>query len=49
VEAVFEGADSAVETLVAWCRSGPPGSRVTDLSLRDESPTGEFDRFVVDR
>lgn len=49
VEAVFEGDPAAVEALVAWCRSGPPGSRVTDVARDDETPTGEFDLFDVRR
>lgn len=47
VEAIFEGEDDAVEALVTWCRSGPPGSRVTGVSVSSEPPTGEFDRFSV--
>lgn len=49
VEAVFEGEDDAVEALVSWCRSGPPGSRVTEVTVEPESPTGEFDGFSVRR
>jgi acylphosphatase len=41
VEAVFEGAPTAVDDLVAWCRSGPRGAAVTGLESFDESPIGE--------
>jgi acylphosphatase len=41
VEVVVEGAASAVEEAVAWCRAGPPGARVTDVETRREAPTGE--------
>jgi acylphosphatase len=41
VEAVFEGAPAAVETLVAWCRVGPPRAVVTAVTVTDETPAGE--------
>jgi acylphosphatase len=41
VEAVFEGPRDAVEEMVAWCREGPPGAWVRDVSVvRDEPPEG---------
>lgn len=40
VEAVFEGAASAVDELVAHCRVGPPGARVDRIDVVDESPAG---------
>ena len=49
VEAVFEGPDEAVESVVSWCRSGPPGSRVETVERRDEAPTGEFAKFDIER
>ena len=41
VEAVFEGDDELVESMVDWCRHGPRGSRVDDLEVSWEQPTGE--------
>jgi acylphosphatase len=41
VEAVFEGAPDAVDTLVAWCRRGPAGARVDDVTVEAEEPSGE--------
>jgi acylphosphatase len=41
VEAVFEGMPEAVESLVAWCRRGPSGARVEDVSVEMEAPCGE--------
>ncbi|GEK23227.1 acylphosphatase [Cellulomonas xylanilytica] len=40
VEAVAEGADEAVDALVAWCRSGPAGAQVTGVDVTDEAPEG---------
>jgi acylphosphatase len=40
VEAVFEGPRSAVDALVAFCRSGPRGASVADVSVHDEQPAG---------
>jgi acylphosphatase len=33
VEAVFEGEDEQVESMVDWCRRGPPGARVDDVEV----------------
>jgi acylphosphatase len=41
VEAVFEGEPERVDTLVAWCRRGPGGSRVDDVTVELEAPNGE--------
>ena len=41
VEAVFEGEPSAVEALVAFCRTGPPDARVDDVTVVDEPPQGD--------
>ncbi|HZJ27047.1 MAG TPA: acylphosphatase [Acidimicrobiia bacterium] len=41
VEAVFEGPPAAVDSLVEWCRSGPPRAQVEGVALRYESPIGE--------
>jgi acylphosphatase len=41
VEAAFEGADERVESMVEWCRHGPPGARVEEVEVSWEQPTGE--------
>jgi acylphosphatase len=41
VEAVFEGDDEAVESMVEWSRRGPWGARVDDVDVSWEEPTGE--------
>ena len=38
VEALIEGAPEAVRALAAWCRTGPPGARVSDVVETAEPP-----------
>jgi acylphosphatase len=40
VEAVFEGNESAVGQMLAWCRTGPPRAVVMDVEVVDENPEG---------
>jgi acylphosphatase len=40
VEAVFEGPEDAVETMVEWCGRGPRGAEVTDVEAVAEDPEG---------
>jgi len=46
VEAVFEGAEAAVDRLVELCRSGPGHADVERLDVDDEAPEG-LDGFRV--
>ena len=48
VEAEFEGDDASVDSIVDWCRAGPPTARVDGMEVRDEPLTGER-TFVVTR
>ena len=41
VEAEAEGAPEAVQAFVAWCHSGPPAARVTEVQVSAVSPTGQ--------
>jgi acylphosphatase len=41
VEAVFEGEPDRVDSMVEWCRRGPPGSAVVAVDTHDETPVGE--------
>jgi acylphosphatase len=41
VEAVFEGDEARVRSMVEWCRRGPSGARVDDVEVEYEEPTGE--------
>jgi acylphosphatase len=41
VEAVFEGDRGRVESMVEWCRRGPPLADVDDVRVEWEEPSGE--------
>jgi acylphosphatase len=47
VEAVIEGKADKVNAVVAWCRKGPSFSRVEDVEVHEETPTGEFKNFDI--
>ena len=40
VEAVFEGAADAVDSMVAFARHGPRGAQVERVDVADEEPEG---------
>jgi acylphosphatase len=40
VEAVFEGEEAALEGMLAWCRTGPPGARVDEVEAVRGPATG---------
>jgi acylphosphatase len=41
VEAVFEGDEERVRSMVDWCGRGPSGAKVDDVEVEPEDPTGE--------
>jgi len=45
VEAVVDGAQEAIDAMVAWARRGPPSALVTDVQI-SEVP-GSFERFEM--
>jgi acylphosphatase len=47
VEALFEGAEEAVEKAVQWCHRGPPHAMVTKVAVKKEPCTGEFETFSI--
>ena len=49
VEAIFEGEKVDVEQLIAFCRGGPPGARVTEIDVKWEEYTGDFKAFKIHR
>jgi acylphosphatase len=47
VEAVVEGSADEIEQLIAWCHQGPAGSRVSDVQVLEETPTGIEDFAIT--
>ena len=47
VEGCFEGEAGAVNSLIDWCRSGPPAGRVDSLEIREEPFAAEFSDFAI--
>ena len=47
VEAVFEGEEEVVKALIEFCKRGSSGARITNVDLRWENFTGEFDAFKL--
>ncbi len=46
VEAVFEGSEEAVESMVEFCHEGSPAARVDDVDVTYGEPQGE-DGFEI--
>jgi len=47
VEAVFEGKMSDVDSVIEWCKKGPPYSRVVRVDVEQGAYSGEFEGFDV--
>ena len=47
VEAVFEGDRTDVDRMLAWCREGPPLSRVDHMDVRWEDYSGKYTGFEI--
>ena len=47
VEAVFEGDEADVQTMVEFCRRGPPNARVMNVEVVRGEWKGEFADFAV--
>ena len=47
VEAVFEGEKQDVKALVEFCKHGPSGAMVTNVDVKWENFTGEFNDFKI--
>ncbi|MCJ2121997.1 acylphosphatase [Methylobacterium sp. J-077] len=47
VEAVFSGPPEAVDQVVAQCWSGPPGARVSDVTVQEGGDPPASDRFEI--
>jgi len=49
VELMAEGSREIVESLLEWCRRGPPHARVDSVDVTWETPGGEFIGFGISR
>lgn len=47
VEIVAEGDPESVRQLASWCRSGPPGARVTEVSETEVASGEPLDKFHI--
>jgi len=47
VEAVFEGEEEAVQSMVSWCHRGPSHAVVTDVSVEIGEARGEYTVFDI--
>jgi acylphosphatase len=47
VEAVFEGEEEAVKTMVEFCKTGPKGASVSGLDVNWEPYREEFQSFNI--
>lgn len=47
VEAVFEGPENDVATMLEWCKTGSPMAAVENVDVSWEDYTGEFKGFDV--
>lgn len=47
VEALFEGDEANVRSLLEWCRKGPPVARVDKLDVTWLSAEGDFHSFEI--
>ena len=47
VEALLQGPHDQVDRMLSWLHSGPPGSRVSEVSHQEELTERFFDRFEL--
>jgi acylphosphatase len=47
VELEAEGANAAVEALLAWCWRGPPAARVVAVAVDELAPSGSDTTFEI--
>ena len=47
VEALFEGEKPVVESMLAWCRKGPPYAYVDNVEIHWETYRGDLTDFRV--
>ena len=49
MEAIFEGKKVDVEKLIEFCKTGPPGAKVTKIDAQWKEYIGEFEDFKIRR
>ena len=49
VETIAEGARAKLDELIAWCRLGPSGARVTNVDIEWQSAEHGFRGFTIRR
>ena len=49
VEVVAEGTRARIDELIAWCRRGPAGAKVTNVEIAWEASRNEFASFSIRR
>jgi len=49
VELVAEGPRQDLETLIAWCKKGPPSARVDSVDIEFSAANREFSDFRIRR
>jgi acylphosphatase len=47
VEVVLEGEDAAVDRVIEWCRTGPPGAAVINVEIAFDSVEGRTGFMVL--
>lgn len=47
VEVLLEGYEAEVGQVIEWCHAGPPKATVSDVDIKYEKYTGEFEEFRV--
>ena len=47
VEAVFEGDEEDVKSIIDWCNDGPPGASVAGVEVRWEEHKADFKGFEI--
>ncbi len=49
VEGIAEGPRSRLETLISWCRQGPPGAKVANVEVQWHMAQNAFQSFLIKR
>ena len=47
VEAILEGDNKSINSVIEWTRIGPANSRVDNIQITDEHYSGDFQNFEV--